>query len=83
MKSDEEMAEAVVRMIRALGRRCAGVDPDSAVFLRMAREQLEASEAEAVAGWRSLGFSDSQIGRELGTTKQAVAKRWPRERRAA
>lgn len=82
MKSDEEMTAGIVRMTRALGRRCAEGDPDSAVYLRLVGEQLERSTAEAVAGWRALGFSDAQIGRELGVTKQAVQKRWPRDRAA-
>ena len=77
--SDEELAEAIVRMTRALGRRCAGADPDSAAYLRLVRDELAAAEAEAVKGWRVLGFSHADIGRELGVTKQAVQKRWPRE----
>lgn len=80
MKSDEEMAEAIARMVRALGKRCAVGDPDSAVYLRVVRHALDAAEAGAVAGWRRSLFSDAQIGRELGVTKQAVQKRWPRER---
>jgi hypothetical protein len=30
------------------------------------------------AGWRRSGFSDTEIGRELGMTRQAVQQRWPR-----
>lgn len=78
MKSDEEVAEGIARMVRALGRRCAAGDPDSAVYLRMIRQALDAAEAGAVTGWRRQQFSDTQIGRELGVTKQAVQKRWPR-----
>lgn len=83
MKSDEELAEAVVRMTRALGRRCAAGDPDSGALLRLVRDELHQAETDAVAGWRRLGFTDSQIGRELGVTKQAVQKRWPRVGRIA
>lgn len=79
MKSDEETAGGIVRLVRALGRRCAEGDPDTAVYLRAARAALDAAETEAVAGWRR-NHTDAQIGRELGVTKQAVQKRWPRER---
>lgn len=78
MKSDEEVAEGIGRLVRALGRRCAEGDPDTAVYLRMVGDELRAAESAAVAGWRRLGFSDTQIGRELGVSKQAVQQRWPR-----
>lgn len=78
MKSDQELAEAIVRMTRALGARCASGDPDTAFYLNMVQQQLDAARSEAVAGWRR-NFSDGQIARELGVTKQAVQKRWPRE----
>ncbi|MGC2652118.1 MAG: hypothetical protein WA317_00625 [Mycobacterium sp.] len=78
-RDDEDVVMAVSRLVRAVGRRCAAGDPDSGVWLRMLRQELAEAESEAVAGWRDSGFSDSQIGRELGVTKQAVQKRWPRE----
>lgn len=65
-------------MIRALGRRFEVADPDTARYLSLIRDEVQEAEGRAVAGWRRLGFSDSQIGRELGVTKQAVQKRWPR-----
>lgn len=65
-------------MIRALGRRFASADPDTARYLSLIRSELDEAHAQAVAGWRRFGFSDSQIGRELGITKQAVQQRWPR-----
>lgn len=77
-RPDEDLVDAVVRMIRALGRRFAAGDPDTARYLRLIRDELLDVEREAVAGWRRVGFSDSDIGRELGITKQAVQKRWPR-----
>jgi hypothetical protein len=77
-RSDEDLVGAVLRLIDAVGRRAATADPDSAQHLRLIGEQLDAATVVAVRGWRAAGFSDSQIGRELGVTKQAVQQRWPR-----
>ncbi len=77
-KSDEEVVEAVGRLIRAVGRRCSESDPDAAAWLTFLRSELDDAYARAVDGWRSAGFSDARIGAELGVTKQAVQKRWPR-----
>jgi hypothetical protein len=79
-RSDEDVAEAIGRMIGALGRRCAAADPDTGKLLRFLAGELDDAFAEAVAGWRAARFSDAQIGRELGVTKQAVQQRWPRSR---
>lgn len=54
-------------------------DPDFAHLLTQVEDELAAAMKDAVTGWRSHGFSDSQIGRELGVTKQAVQQRWPRK----
>lgn len=78
-RSDDDVAEAVCRLIGALGRRCAGGDPDTAFYLTTIQDRLDDAFADAVAGWRRHGFTDQQIGRELGVTKQAVQKRWPRD----
>lgn len=77
MKSDEELTGAIERMVRALGERCAAGDPDTAFYLIAVRERVDVAFATAVAGWRH-NFSDAQIAGELGVTKQAVQKRWPR-----
>lgn len=77
-RSDDDVTEAIGRMIRALGRRCAEGDPDNARLLRYLQNELDDAFAIAVAGWRISRFSDAQIGRELGVTKQAVQQRWPR-----
>lgn len=77
-RSDDDIADGIGRMIRALGRRCADADPDTGKLLRFLAGELDDAFAEAVTGWRRSGFSDAQIGRELGVTKQAVQQRWPR-----
>lgn len=77
-RSDDEIAEAIGRMIRALGRRCATADPDTARLFVFLEGELADALGDAVVGWRAAGISDAQIGRELGVTKQAVQQRWPR-----
>lgn len=78
-RSDDDVAEAIGRMINAFGRRCAEADPDTGSLLRFLRDRLDEAYAVAVDGWRAAGITDAQIGRELGVTKQAVQKRWPRK----
>jgi hypothetical protein len=77
-RSDEDVVEGVARLIRAVGKRAAASDPDSAAWLDFLQDELDLAYRRSVAGWRESGFSDTQIGRELCVTKQAVAQRWPR-----
>ena len=77
-RSDEDVVAGVVRLVRAVGKRAAENDPDSGVWLRMLQEELADAFGRAVAAWRRSGFSDADIGRELGVSKQAVQQRWPR-----
>jgi len=72
-----DLAAGAARMIRALGVRVASEDAELSQFRALAGE-LERALAHAIAGLRGHGMSDGQIGRELGVTKQAVAKRFPR-----
>jgi hypothetical protein len=78
MRETDDVADAVVRLTGAVGRRVANEDPDGLVYLRQIQEALDAAFAEAVYGLREHGFSDADIGRELGgVSRQAVAQRWP------
>lgn len=78
-RSDEEIADAVRRMVRALGRRVAESDPEAIVLLESIGHEVATQTRVAVAGWRESGFTDGMIGGVLGVTKQAVQQRWPRE----
>lgn len=80
-RSDEDVTEAIDRMVRALGRRIATADPDALRYLILIEESVAEAWSDSVAGLRESGFSDGQIGRELGVTRQAVAQRWPWRRR--
>jgi hypothetical protein len=77
-RETSDIADGVVRLIDALGRRVGEEDSELGQFARV-REALDRAEAEAVNRLRSLGLSDALIGYELGVSKQAVQKRWPRE----
>lgn len=74
-----DVARAVERLVRAIGRRVAadGI-PEYLEELRRVERALDAAHREAVDGLRALGFSDTEIGRPLGVTRQAVRQRWPR-----
>jgi hypothetical protein len=78
-KETAELAGAVIRLLRALGRRLASEDAELEQ-LRRIQSALDAAWLEAINGLRSHGMSDSEIGRELGVTKQAIQRRFPRDR---
>jgi hypothetical protein len=78
-RSDDEIAKATGRLIRALGDRLSDDDPSGARLLLLIEDEVRTAWALAVAGWRESGFSDGRIGEELGVTKQAVQQRWPRD----
>lgn len=75
-----EVAEAVQRLIRAVGRRIA-VDgnPEWLDELRQLDTALAEAYVTAIAGLRGLGFSDAEIARPLGVTRQNVRQRWPHD----
>jgi hypothetical protein len=78
-----DVANAVCRLIRSIGKRVATEDPDGLQILREMEAEVERAWATAIAGLRSVGYTDTMIGDELGITKQAVQKRWPRDPEAA
>jgi hypothetical protein len=77
-RSDEDVAAATARLIRALATRLAEDDPTSAPLLLQLDAALVEAWAFTVDGWRASGWTDGQIGRELGVSKQAIAQRFPR-----
>jgi hypothetical protein len=66
------------RMIPKLGERIAQEDPEDLHHLLEVEQELRQAWEVAIAGIRRSGVTDRQIGEVLGTTKQAVAQRWPR-----
>lgn len=72
-----EVAAAARRMIKATGKRVATEDPCDLELLRDLDAALKDAWAVAVDGLRDKGATDVQIGEALGTSRQAVAQRWP------
>lgn len=73
-----DVAAAVKRMIRAIGRRVGQEDPSSLASLVMLEDALARAWRDAVNDLRGAGFSDREIGEALGVSQQAVQQRWAR-----
>jgi hypothetical protein len=73
-----DVAKATGRLILSLGKRVGTEDPPDLQILLELEAKLARAWESAIAGLRHTGYSDGQIGDELGTTKQAVQQRWPR-----
>ena len=74
-----EVAGAVKRLIRTLGKRIAEEDAPDLVLLQAVKAELDAAFRTAIEGIRQSGFSDRDIGEALGKKRQAIQKKWPRE----
>lgn len=73
----QDRMAGVRRFMHALGNTPEEWEPaDLAEFRRLHVEWLHVQD-QAVAGLRGSGFSDAEIAEALGTTRQAVSKRWP------
>ena len=73
-----EVADAVGRLILAVGKRVATEDDKDLEVLLDLEVQLRKAWSLAVAGLRRSNYTDGDIGAVLGITKQAVQQRWPR-----
>lgn len=71
-----EYAAFARRTVRALGARLAEGDPVDLVEIERVRKELDAALDVAVKGQRAAGFSWSEIGVGLGTTRQAAQQRF-------
>ena len=77
-KETGDVSAAVCRLIRALGKRVAEEDPEDLHVLVRVEQALDAAWTTAISGLRSTGYTDAQIGKALGCSKQAVQQRFPR-----
>jgi hypothetical protein len=67
------------RMVTSYGKRLADSDPSDLADAVRLQAQLEAVIGQAVAELRAThGFSFTDIGRELGITRQAAQQRFAR-----
>jgi DNA-directed RNA polymerase specialized sigma24 family protein len=73
-----EIADAIERLIKALGDRVAAEDPPDLLHFEHLRARLKATYRRAVDGQRRSGFTDRDIGEALGIRRQSVEERWPR-----
>lgn len=82
LRDTSDVASGIARLIRALGDRIAMDDPEDLQHLRDLDDALAGAWRTAVAGIRTTGATDADIGRALGVTRQAVEQRWPRSAEA-
>ena len=74
---NREFAAFGRRIIRAHARRVAAADPTALRDLVQLRDALEAAMDDATASTlHAAGFSWTEIGRELGVSRQAARQRW-------
>lgn len=79
VRETPEYAAMVRRIIRAHGRRVGDADEVDLAELVAMRDVLEAAIADAVEGQRTRwGRSWTEIGRGLGTSRQAAQMRYGR-----
>lgn len=80
-----EMGAMLDRMIRAMARRATGGEVEALGVLRDLRWKIDAAIAEGAQGaHEAFGFSWTEIGRELGISRQAARQMYGRpEKREA
>lgn len=64
------------RILRACSRRMAAADPEDLADLIALRAEVDEAIARAVASVHEGGASWAEIGRALGTTRQAAQQRY-------
>jgi hypothetical protein len=73
-----EYQKMVARMVKAMARR-AGGDIDALPALQELSGLVDDLMVEAVAQCRSEGYSWAEVGKRLGTTRQAAQQRYGRK----
>jgi hypothetical protein len=73
---NDEYAAFLRRVIRAFGRRIAAGDIDALADAAFLSGQLDTAIKAAVSGLRDRGYSWTDIGRQLGVTRQAAQQRF-------
>lgn len=77
-RDNQEFGQFARRIVRAYGRRAGAGDITTLSELVRLRETIDrAMDDAALALRRDHMASYAELGRELGITRQAAAKRWP------
>jgi hypothetical protein len=78
------MGAMLERMIKAMARRATGGELEALGVLRSLRWQIDAAIAEGAQGAHdAFGFSWTEIGNELGITRQAARQMYGKPREVA
>lgn len=76
-RTTQDRLDGIVRQVSALGRDRSEWELDDLDRLTQLRHLVSGRLHDAVYSLRDAGYTDTEIGRRLGTTQQAVSKRWP------
>jgi hypothetical protein len=71
-----DMAGMFRRFARAMARRAADGELDALVVMQQARDDLDVQMVAAAQGAQAFGYSWTEIGRELGISRQAARQRF-------
>lgn len=75
-RDSDEMRAFMLRLGRAMVKRARHGDVDALVALRDVHRELNELMGDAARGLNHAGIAWEAIAASLGTTKQAVHKRW-------
>lgn len=73
---NDEFARFARRVVTAHGRRVGTGDVEGLRDLATLDRAVQDATSTAVRGLRAAGFSWTDIGQQLGTTRQAAHQRW-------
>jgi hypothetical protein len=71
-----EYAAFARRILKAYARRVATGDIESLALMADLADTIDVSIRDAVAGLRGCGYSQAEIGAQIGVTRQAAQQRW-------
>src|ERR1700733_6317708 len=73
---NDEYSAFVRRVLHAYARRVGDGDVEALALMLGLAEEIDTAIAEAVKGLRASGYSWTEIGSQLGITRQAAQQRW-------
>ena len=73
-----EFARFCRRIIRSYAKRVADADDVDLGEMLAVRDEMDAAIVEAIRGQKDRGASWAEIGRALGTSRQAAQQTWGR-----